>query len=108
MKIERSVRRRYLVIGGVSATLVVALVGGVALAGVPGSSGVIAACYSESSRFVRIVDDEAGQSCRGDEKALAWNQKGEKGAQGDPGPQGPPGDTLVGYRAIKGAPETVV
>lgn len=107
MRIGRSVRQRPLVIAGVSAALV-AVIGGVAFAGVPGPTGVIAACYGESSRLVRIIDEEAGQSCRGDENALTWNQKGEKGAQGDRGPQGPSGETLVGYRAIKGAPETEV
>ncbi len=109
MKLETTVRRRRAAIGAVTATAVLA--GGIALAGVPGASGVINACYGEVSRLVRIVDAEAGEQCRGNEHALAWNQQGDKGDKGDKGErglQGPPGETLVGYRTIKGAPETEV
>ncbi|HEX4930521.1 MAG TPA: hypothetical protein VFV62_07400 [Gaiellaceae bacterium] len=105
MKLERNVRRRRVTIGAVTAAVAAVLAGGIALAGVPGASGVINACYGDVSRLVRIVDAEAGEQCKGNEHALEWNQQGAKGERG---PQGPPGETLVGYRTIKGAPEMEV
>ena len=110
MKIEVTVRRRHVVIGAVSASLAAALAGGIALAGIPGGSGLISACYGEARGGVRIVDAEAGDQCRGNESPLAWNQRGERGEKGDRGgvgPQGPPGQTVRGYRTIRGTPDEV-
>jgi hypothetical protein len=73
-----------------------------------GSDGVIHGCYQKPGLLanpgaVRVIDKEAGQSCRSNETALPWNQKGTKGdsgstgargepgAKGNPGPQGEPG-----------------
>lgn len=108
MKRGTNVRRRRAAIGAVTAAAAAVLAGGIALAGIPGSSGVIDACYGEVSRLVRIIDAEAGEQCRDNENPLAWSQQGVKGDKGDRGPQGPAGETLVGYRTIKGAPETEV
>ena len=60
---------------------------GLALASIPSSSGVINTCYTRGGGF-RVIDAEAGQSCRRFENALSWNQRG---AQGPPGAAGAPG-----------------
>ena len=67
---------------GVSATAV-------ATAAVPDSgTGVITACYSNGGGGLRVVDTEAGASCRNGETALSWNQAGPLGPQGPIGPTG--------------------
>jgi type VI secretion system secreted protein Hcp len=74
--------------------------GAAAIAAVPGSDGVIHACYEvnqnngaplETAPNLRIIDPSAGQTCnpvgaaRAPEQALSWN------VSGPPGPQGPAG-----------------
>ena len=80
-----------------AATAIVALLvcGGVALATIPGSDGVIRGCYSKSGGALRIVDSSQ-TTCPNGEATLAWNQTGPPGPQGlkgDTGLQGPKGDT---------------
>jgi hypothetical protein len=54
-------------------------------ASIPNSTtGVISACYTKSS--VRIIDAQAGESCKKGETLLPWNQQGPRGEQGPPGP----------------------
>jgi hypothetical protein len=59
---------------------------------IPGSDGVIHACYQTSSGTLRVV--AAGKKCGRSARALAFNQLGRqgpagaKGAQGSAGPQG--------------------
>jgi hypothetical protein len=72
---------------GVAALLVC---GGVALATIPGSDGVIHSCYAKDGSL-RVIDAQS-TSCKSNETALTWNQVGPQGPQGDPGPQGPKGD----------------
>ncbi|MGE5226365.1 MAG: hypothetical protein ACM3OO_05770 [Planctomycetaceae bacterium] len=76
------------------------LVGGLALASIPDSKGVIHACYTK--QYVRVINQDAGQHCTATEKRLAWSQQGpvgpigpqgETGAVGPVGPAGPKGDT---------------
>src|SRR5919206_4952743 len=76
--------RRSLVLAAGIAALLVA--GGAALATIPGSDGVIKACYAKRDGALRVIDSAA--SCKAGESTLTWNQKGPKG---DPGPQGPRG-----------------
>jgi hypothetical protein len=72
----------------------VLIVGGVAFATIPDSSGVIHACYrvadDDRKGEVRIVSDPA--ACRTSEAAIQWNQVGRQGPQGPAGPQGPQGE----------------
>jgi hypothetical protein len=77
----------------VTALGIVALLacGGVALATIPGSGGVIGGCYAKSTGALRVIDASNGQ-CKGGESALTWNQTGPQGRKGDSGPQGPKGD----------------
>lgn len=68
--------------------LIVALTG-VGIAAIPGSDGVVNACYSKKSGAVRLV--KAGKKCDKGEKATSWSQQGPAGPQGSQGPQGPVG-----------------
>jgi hypothetical protein len=61
----------------------------VAAAAIPDSNGVIHACRDLRSGVLRVIDNEAGQSCTNKEAELTWNQTG---------PQGPPG--LSGYEVV--------
>jgi hypothetical protein len=52
---------------------------GVAVGAIPGSDGTISACYQKPGLLknpgaVRVIDREAGQNCRGDEVAFAWDK----------------------------------
>ena len=67
-------------------------IGATAVGSVPSADGRIFACYSSSN--MRIIDKEAGDTCRKGERQFEWNQigpRGPQGIQGEPGPQGPPG-----------------
>lgn len=59
---------------------------GIAVAAIPGSGGVIHACYNASNGALRVVDE--GVSCKSNERALGWNQQGRPGPPGPPGPSG--------------------
>ncbi|HEY5142996.1 MAG TPA: type VI secretion system tube protein Hcp [Solirubrobacteraceae bacterium] len=94
----------------------------IAVAGVPGSDGVIHACYQTDPATgkplpvpnVRVIDPGAGQSCNppagagAPEASLAWNIAGPAGAQGPAGPQGPAGanetGTVVSPASTPGGP----
>ena len=80
-------RSRWLPLGAVLGAV---LVGGVAYAAIPDSSGVIDGCYQKKVGNLRVIDSSAGQSCRHSEVPISWSQTGP---QGPPGPQGPKGDT---------------
>ena len=66
---------------------------GIALGAIPGTGGVISACYDKQSGQTRIYDAAAGvpKGCGKTEAAISWNQQGPKGDKGDTGPQGPAG-----------------
>ena len=82
-------------LAGAAAGLAVLIVGGgVAMATIPGSGGVINGCYNKTGGALRVIDTAAA-SCSNGESALNWNQTGPQGPQGpkgDPGPQGAKGD----------------
>jgi hypothetical protein len=98
MRIKRY-RLPVLALGGLLAVAGV----GVASGAIPSSSdGVIHGCYQKPGLLanpgaVRVIDAEAGQTCRSNETAFQWNSKGPKG---DPGPQGPSG-VLSGRVVVK-------
>jgi hypothetical protein len=71
---------------------------GLASADVPDSTtGEISGCVHDVSRKVRIIDTEAGDTCKKRETLVTWN------ATGPPGPQGPKGDTgATGAQGPKG------
>src|SRR5215472_15642642 len=71
---------------------VLAVGGGVALATIPGSGGVIRGCYAKLGGTLRVIDSAA--ACRQTENPLTGNQLGQQGPQGpagQQGQQGPPG-----------------
>ena len=84
-------RRRLLVTGAVSA-IGLALAAGIAYATIPDSAGVIHGCYQKVDGQLRVIDQQAGASCRPSEQQLDWNQTGAPGPPGPTGPQGPKGD----------------
>lgn len=86
------------VVGGASAAFV--------SAAIPNSStGVISGCYVPITGTLRVIDNQAGQSCATGEVALVWNQTGPQGPAGVQGPQGPagptgPGNILAAHRVV--------
>lgn len=100
-----------------------AVLGSVAYAAVPDSSGVIHGCYAKSgggsggsgtsggaggtsagtgTGTLRVIDPSLGQKCAAGEAGVDWSQTGPKGAQGPPGPPGQQG--LQGTQGIQGPP----
>jgi hypothetical protein len=47
---------------------------GVAIGAIPASDGTITACYSKANGDLRVIDSEAGQTCKASENELSWNQ----------------------------------
>ena len=110
--------------GAVGGGILVLLAGGVAVASIPDSHGVIHGCYQASGQgdnrgnggdgrhnsqgndgngngFLRIIDT-AVDRCATGEIAISWNQTGPPGPAG---PQGPKGDTgAKGPKGDTGAP----
>jgi hypothetical protein len=79
------------------AVVALALVGAsVAYATIPGSNGVIHACYNPSNAL-RVIDVDAGATCAKNEKSLDFNQTGPQGPQGPKGDQG-----IQGAQGIQG------
>jgi hypothetical protein len=68
--------------------VLIAIVGGLALAGIvyasiPDSNAVIHGCYAKNNGGLRVIDTGAGQSCNTNkETPLSWNQSGPPGAPG--------------------------
>ncbi len=95
----------------VAAALAIALISvGVAVhASIPGPTGVVNACISDSSfngvHAVGIIDSNG--TCPRNTTALSWNQQGQvgpQGPQGQVGPVGPQGATgLQGLQGPQGA-----
>lgn len=56
--------------------LAVVVTGGVAYAAIPDAGGVIHSCYTKSSGAWRVIDNEAGQTCKGNEAPLGLYSKG--------------------------------
>src|SRR5690349_10593107 len=85
----RDTRRRNRRVVSITAALAVGLGSvGVAMATIPGSDGVISACYTKKG--VRVIDSASG-SCVTGESQLTWSSTGPQGPQGAPGAAGPQG-----------------
>jgi hypothetical protein len=74
---------------------------GVATGAIPSSDGKINACQAKVSgfRYLRLLD--SGESCRGGEKPLSWNQKGPAGPPGPAGPKGSGGAKFTLRQSIE-------
>lgn len=88
------------------------MAGGIALAVIPGTDGVIHGCYQKNNGQLRVIDpsERSGQGsapasspgqaggqespgeCRASEVAIKWNQAGPPGPVGPQGPPGAPGE----------------
>jgi hypothetical protein len=98
--------------GAAVAAGIAALAVSIALATVPDAGGIIHGCYSLANGQLRIIDSDAGETCKKGEGGLAWNQtgpvgpQGPRGPEGDQGPEGPegpqgPAGTAVAYAYVK-------
>jgi hypothetical protein len=78
---------------GVPAVLaMLALSAGLVTASIPNSlTGVISGCYAKSGGTLRVIDAQAGETCKKGELPVFWNQTGPPGPTGAPGEEGPPG-----------------
>lgn len=56
--------------------LTAVVTGGIAYAAIPDAGGVIRSCYTKSSGAWRVIDTDAGQSCKANEAALDLYSKG--------------------------------
>lgn len=56
--------------------LTAVVTGGVAYAAIPDAGGTIHSCYTKSSGAWRVIDSEAGQTCKSNEAALDLYSKG--------------------------------
>ncbi len=65
---------RWLVVPAAAAAAVAA--GGVALAGIPDSSGVFHGCYSKKTGGLRLIDPSKRQKCGTGDAAVSWNAAG--------------------------------
>jgi hypothetical protein len=61
--------------------------GGLAVATIPDSGGIIHGCFKNRSGELRVIDTEAQppEACTARETPLNWNQQGPKGDPGAPG-----------------------
>jgi Collagen triple helix repeat (20 copies) len=82
-----------LTVTGAAAALV--LVAGSADASIPGTGGLITACYSQATGSMRVINAQSGARCASNEKKLTWNQTGPAGPQGLPGFDGSNGKTVL-------------
>ncbi|HVK21837.1 MAG TPA: collagen-like protein [Actinokineospora sp.] len=118
-KTESRTRRTKVLVAAASVATLATV--GTAAAAIPGPDGVVNGCYAKSDSTqssipygkgdLRIVD--ANVTCKSNELAVSWNQKGPQGApgpqgvQGVPGSQGVPGPQGVqGPQGPQGAPGT--
>lgn len=94
---NRTMQRRLGLVALVTGLATVAT--GVALATIPGATGVIHGCYNtnpNSAGTLRVIDIDNGATCTKNETALDFNQTGPpgpQGLQGDKGDTGAQGET---------------
>jgi Lamin Tail Domain len=82
-----------------------AMVAGVALAGIPDSDGTIHGCRNKKTGVLRVIGDRG--HCRDNEKRLNWNVRGRTGPVGPAGPQGEPGTGLEAFEDLERLPCTL-
>ena len=76
----------------VMAVVLVLSSGMIVSASIPDSqTDVFSACLSKSTGAIRLIDAQAGETCKKGEALVQWNKTGPQGQQGDRGPQGPSG-----------------
>jgi hypothetical protein len=102
-----------------------AVLGGVAWAAIPGPRGIIHACYRRRGGALRVIDTSAHARCGRREAELNWSETGPpgprggrglagargatgpRGAVGPTGPIGPPGGLSSAFTTSETAPLTL-
>jgi hypothetical protein len=69
------------------------VLGGTYAFGAVGGGGVITGCYDKQNGNLRLIDKQAGKSCRRSERQISWNKQGPQGPAGPAGPAGSAGPT---------------
>ena len=67
---------------GVTAGVLAATGVTVAVAQIPSADGTVTACYDQARRPFRLIDAEAGATCKKGEQLVSWNSQGQPGADG--------------------------
>lgn len=78
--------------------------GGVAVASIPSTGGVIHGCYENSTGALRVSDPQDGvpRACSpSSETSLPWVESGAPGPRGLPGPVGPAGPAGAGVADVE-------
>jgi hypothetical protein len=78
------------------AALTIVLAGSLAWAAIPDANGVFQGCVKNGSGDLRLIDGDAGQTCKPNESAVSWYQVGPSG------PAGPGVKTIGGLVNIDG------
>jgi hypothetical protein len=94
------------VFGLAAATILGGALTATVLASIPDSSGIIHGCYQSTLGTLRVIDSNAGATCRAAETVLNWNQTGPQGPQGPQGPTGPSGAVAYGHIRADGSIDT--
>ncbi len=93
------IRGRTLLLAAVAA---VAVGAGAAVAAIPSSSGAVNGCYEKVTGILRVIDTDAGKTCKSFENPITWSVRGPQGERGEPGAVGPAGAS--GPQGPAGAP----
>ena len=70
------------VLAVIGAALVLMIGGAVAYAAIPAADGTITACMLKPGGTIRLIDAEAGATCKKTEQKVEWNQEGQPGPPG--------------------------
>lgn len=68
----RLVAGRRTIVASIAAAVATGVLAGIVVAAIPGSDGLIHACYKKSGAL-RVVDSESGGKCTSKETALSWS-----------------------------------
>jgi hypothetical protein len=71
-------QRRNAISAGIASAAVIAVGAGAAFAVIPDSTndGTIHGCYQKNEGQLRVIDKDAGDSCRPSEKPIEWSKNG--------------------------------
>ena len=67
---------------GVTAGVLAATGVTVAVAQIPSTDGTVTACMIKPGGTIRLIDAEAGATCKKGEQLVSWNSQGQPGADG--------------------------
>ncbi|HYB23221.1 MAG TPA: hypothetical protein VED41_05455, partial [Solirubrobacteraceae bacterium] len=85
-----------------STVALLAALGGVGWAAIPGPEGIIHGCYNKRSGALRVIDIATHAKCARKEAELNWEEIGPPGPRGGGGPRGQTGAT--GPQGTAGTP----